>query len=41
MFEFVTQSPPETTFYLGLTTGALLSDTIKRAIKRKLGTGAK
>lgn len=37
MFEFISESPPETTFYLGLTTGALLSDTVKRIIKRRLG----
>ena len=43
MFEFIANSPPQTTLLLGLTTGALLSDLIKRVaaqrVKRAMGDG--
>lgn len=41
MFEFITNSPPETTLLLGLSTGALLSDTVKRVIRHKLTQATK
>jgi hypothetical protein len=43
MFDFISQSPPETTLLLGLATGALLSKTIKRVaqevVKNRVGSG--
>lgn len=35
MLGFISESPPETTLCLGLAVGALVSDTIKRVIKRR------
>lgn len=35
MFEFISQSPPETTFLLGLTTGALIGETIKKIARQR------
>ena len=36
MFEFISNTPPETALLLGLTTGALLADTVERIMKHRL-----
>lgn len=40
MFEFVNNTPPETALLLGLTTGALLADTIERIMRHRLRQAA-
>lgn len=34
MFEFISNSPPETTLLLGLAVGALISETVKRLLRK-------
>ena len=36
MFDFISQTPPESALLLGLTTGALLSDLIKRVAAQRV-----
>jgi hypothetical protein len=40
MYGFINATPPETALLLGLTTGALLADTIERIMKHKLRNAA-
>jgi hypothetical protein len=35
MIDFIGNSPPETTFFLGLTTGALIGETIKKIARQR------
>jgi hypothetical protein len=39
-FEFISNTPPETALLLGLTSGALLADTVERIMKHKLRQAA-
>lgn len=36
MFDFVANTPPETAFLFGLTTGALVADTVERVMKHRI-----
>jgi hypothetical protein len=35
MFSFISQSPPETTLLLGLSTGALIGETVKKLARKR------
>jgi hypothetical protein len=40
MYNFLSNTPPETALLLGLTTGALIADTVERIMKHKLRKAA-
>jgi hypothetical protein len=40
MLEFINSTPPETALLLGLTTGALIADTVERIMKHRLRKAA-
>lgn len=36
MFSFISSTPPETALLLGLSTGALIADTVKKIVRHRL-----